>query len=171
MTLSPGWAENLSAETIRNTVKLGDGHTLFEPSAYLEAGLPEEVVDHLKETHVSKRTSSYRAIEAIAEGIKGLIDESDHGMLAGDIDEEGWAEELVAQLMCKDIHEVSAWCPKGTIFRDGQIVEEMEAVYGLNVIIALANDLGLEYDSKMGRGFQYDAAAKSVFAWLDKREG
>jgi hypothetical protein len=165
MTLSKGWAEKLSNETIEKVVAIGDGHTLFEPDAYIEAGLPEDIVSGFTQTHVSQRTLNYEAVEVIAESVKGLINESG-GMRAGDIDEIGWAEEIVSQLMCKDIREVSCWSPKGAIFRNGKIVESMDAVYGLEVICALANDLGVEYDQKMGRGFQYSAAAKAVADWM-----
>ena len=166
MTLEKGWAEKLPEETIRSIISVGDGHTLYEPSAYIEAGMPKEIVDGFTQTHYSERTVNYDALEAITECLAKLWKEQRDAFPQ---DQEFLAEEIISSLMCKDIHEVSAWSPKGSIWKNGQIVESMEAVYGLEVVCALAKDLGVSYEPAMGRGFQYARAAKAVEAWLDKK--
>lgn len=79
---------------------LCDGHSIMAPNAFLDAGLPAAVVDHL--------TRSYK----------------------------------------------SDGSPKGTIFVAGQPVKELCGVYGLDVLRFLAQSLGVEYRSAIGRGFE-----------------
>ena len=55
--------------------------------------------------------------------------------------------------------------PKGTIFKDGQIVEEMHAVYGLDLLWRLATEVGADTKlaaQKMGRGFQAQELTKAL---------
>jgi hypothetical protein len=44
-------------EALKKTVEIinGDGHTIFKPEAFLEAGLPREFVDKFTQTHESDR--------------------------------------------------------------------------------------------------------------------
>jgi len=44
--------------------------------------------------------------------------------------------------------------PKGTIFVNGQPVEELAGVYGLDLLRFIASALNVEYRSAMGRGFE-----------------
>ena len=44
---------SLPGETILAAASRCDGHTIFKPEAFLDAGLPKEVVDHLTHTHGS----------------------------------------------------------------------------------------------------------------------
>jgi len=56
---------------------------------------------------------------------------------------------------------------KSTIFdNNGQVVEECEGIYGLSLLGTICNDLGLEYDSKIGRGFQARCYTESIEKWL-----
>jgi hypothetical protein len=75
-----------------------DGHTIFKPEAFLDCGLPKEIVEYL--------TRSYS----------------------------------------------SDGSPKGTIFVQGQAVEKLSGVYGLELLRFLASALGVEYAPKLGRG-------------------
>lgn len=57
---------------------------------------------------------------------------------------------------------------KSTIFdSNGSIVEECEGIYGLSLLGAICNDLNLEYDSKIGRGFQARCYTESIEKWLN----
>ena len=57
--------------------------------------------------------------------------------------------------------------PKGTIFIEGQPVEELKGVHGLDVLRFLARALGVEYRDAIGRGFEAPnirAALRQPFA-------
>ena len=47
----------LPAETIRQAAGLCDGHSILAPQAYVDAGLPPEVVRHVTTTHRSDNSS------------------------------------------------------------------------------------------------------------------
>lgn len=53
---------------------------------------------------------------------------------------------------------------KSTIFgNDGKAVAELQgSVYGLTVLLAVCNDLGIKVDSYMGRGFQAQACSEAI---------
>jgi hypothetical protein len=54
---------------------------------------------------------------------------------------------------------------KGSIWKDGQLVEEMHAVYGLQLLWRLASEVGADVTSatqKMGRGFQAQELTKAL---------
>lgn len=56
---------------------------------------------------------------------------------------------------------------KSTIFdNNGQVVDECEGIYGLSLLGTICNDLGLDYDSKIGRGFQARCYTESIQNWL-----
>lgn len=90
----------LPKETILAAAYRCDGHTIFKPEAFLDAGLPQAIVDYVTHSHASDGS------------------------------------------------------PKGTIFVDGQPVKELAGVYGLDLLRFLADSLGVQYASAIGRGFQ-----------------
>ncbi len=54
---------------------------------------------------------------------------------------------------------------KGSIWKDGQLVEEMTAVYGLNLLWKLANEIGADTTKAgqmMGRGFQAQRLTEAI---------
>lgn len=56
---------------------------------------------------------------------------------------------------------------KSTIFdNNGNAMDEIEGIYGLSLLGTICNDLGLEYDSKIGRGFQARCYTESIEKWL-----
>ena len=85
-------------ETILAAADRCDGHTIFKPEAFLDAGMPHEVVELQTRRHGSDGS------------------------------------------------------PKGTIFVDGQPVDALTGVYGLDLLRFLASALGVEYRSAFGRG-------------------
>ena len=52
--------------------------------------------------------------------------------------------------------------PKETIFVDGEPVNQCLGVYGLPLIETICDDLGVEYEMKMGRGFQAAACREAI---------
>ena len=81
------------------------------------------------------------------------------------------ADNEIFQAMPKELMDLvtqthkSDGTPKGTIFKDGQTVEEMRAVYGLDLLWRLATEV--EADTKiaarkMGRGFQAQELTKAL---------
>ena len=55
--------------------------------------------------------------------------------------------------------------PKGSIWSDGQLVEDMHAVYGLYLLWKLAKEVGANLDRPhglMGRGFQARALTEAI---------
>jgi len=49
-------------------------------------------------------------------------------------------------------------------------MDSVEGVYGLSLITSIANDLGLEYESKIGRGFQAQVCTTAIKEWLEKND-
>lgn len=86
-------------EVIIQAAILCDGHCIFDPQAFLDAGLPAPVVAHLTRTYTSDPSS-----------------------------------------------------PKGTLFVDGQPVQDLTGVYGLDLLRFLAGALGVDYARAFGRG-------------------
>lgn len=56
---------------------------------------------------------------------------------------------------------------KGSIWNNGKLVERLEGIYGLTLLGAICSDLNLEYESKLGRGFQAQAYTESIRNWLE----
>jgi hypothetical protein len=56
---------------------------------------------------------------------------------------------------------------KGSIWNNGKMVEKLKGVYGLTLLGGICNDLGLDYDSKLGRGFQAQSYTESIRNWLE----
>jgi len=48
-----GLVKQCSPEAILRAASLCDGHTIFVPKAFIDAGLPPEVVEHLTTSHTS----------------------------------------------------------------------------------------------------------------------
>lgn len=60
---------------------------------------------------------------------------------------------------------------KETIFDDqGNALEDVEGVYGLNVIEAINRDLGLPGSDKLGRGFRAQQCREQIIAHLGSLE-
>lgn len=59
---------------------------------------------------------------------------------------------------------------KSTIFdSNGKVLDECEGIYGLSLLGTICNDLGLEYEGKIGRGFQARCYTESIENWLKKK--
>jgi len=92
--------KDASPEVILRAAALCDGHSILDPKGFIDAGVPQPVVEYLTHTHQSDGS------------------------------------------------------PKGTIFTDGQPVEELRGIYGLDALRFFASALGVEYRRAMGRGFE-----------------
>jgi len=101
-----------SPHAVLRAASLCDGHSILAPQAFIDAGLPAELVAHLTTTHRSDGT------------------------------------------------------PKGSIFVDGRVVEELQGVYGLDVLRFMASALELEYRSALGRGFEAANIRQALTAHL-----
>ena len=56
---------------------------------------------------------------------------------------------------------------KSTIFdNNGNAIDECEGIYGLSLLGSICNDLNLEYEDKIGRGFQAQSYTESIQNWL-----
>ena len=55
---------------------------------------------------------------------------------------------------------------KGSIWNDGEMVDKLEGIYGLSLLGAICQDLNLEYEGKIGRGFQAQSYTDSIRTWL-----
>jgi hypothetical protein len=93
----------LDPTVVLKAAGLCDGHSIIDPQAFLDAGLPFDVVRHATTTHRSDGS------------------------------------------------------PKGTLYVQGQPVESLDGVYGLDMLELLAGALGVKYPSCLGRGFQASA--------------
>ena len=92
-----------------------DGHTIFKPEAFLDVGVPQE---------------------------------------------------LVAR--CTNTYESDFSNPKYTISGpDGHPVNHMSGIYGLDALASMVRDFDLEYEPKLGRGFQARMYQKALHKHLD----
>lgn len=99
-------------------ISANDGHTIFKPSAFLEAGVNPAFVERYSQKYESD-TSDY----------------------------------------------------KSTIFgEDGRPIVEVVGVYGLSILGGFVHNLGLTYESKMGRGFQAQSYTRALKDWLTETE-
>lgn len=58
---------------------------------------------------------------------------------------------------------------KSTIYDNtGKAIPSIKGFYGLTVLTAICNDLGLEYEAKIGRGFQAQVCTEAINKWLNK---
>lgn len=58
---------------------------------------------------------------------------------------------------------------KSSIFdNEGKLMDSVEGVYGLSLLTAIAGDLGLNYEGKIGRGFQAREITESIKNWLEE---
>ena len=55
---------------------------------------------------------------------------------------------------------------KGSIWNNGKMVKKLKGVYGLSLLGGICSDLNLQYDHKLGRGFQAQSYTESINNWL-----
>lgn len=55
---------------------------------------------------------------------------------------------------------------KGSIWNEGTMVKELQGIYGLQLLQTICNDLNLEYEGKIGRGFQAQVCTEAINNWL-----
>jgi len=161
--LKKGWAKDLSKETLQAIMKVGDGHTLLKPDGLIEEGIPKHVVEAFAKIHYSEKIPKWDVVKMSAQYLH-------EGLRSFDVDKDV-VEDLVESLFRKLIDEgkeIAGYHPKYSIFVNGEIVDEMEAVYGLDLMRAVISDLGLKFDSKMGRGFQYSSYCKAVQGYIEQ---
>jgi hypothetical protein len=78
---------------------------------------------------------------------------------------KGFSEDIQSRFIKKIKSDKRDY--KSTIFDNkGQVVEEVEGIYGLSLLGTICNDLGLEYEGKIGRGFQARCCTESIEKWL-----
>jgi len=94
-----------------------DGHTIFNPQAFAEVGVPQELIDR-----------------------------------------------------CTNVYESNFADPKYTISGpDGAPVNQMSGIYGLDALESMVRDFKLEYEPKLGRGFQARVYQEALHKHLDTK--
>lgn len=180
---SNDWAAELPKQTLEEFMLIGDGHTLFKPETFIEIGIPENIVADYTHTHHSKKTPKYDAIEKLATSVKELFSKylEEDVWLLGELARElvrsedtsvaeQFSEELLQKMIDNGVDSISAYSPKETIFDErGNIIESMDAVYGLRLGYGMIDSLGLPRPDKLGRGFQWSAICKSIREYIDSR--
>ena len=183
MSIETKWAEDLSRETLRKFIEIGDGHTLFDPETYIEIGIPQDVVDHYTRTHVSPKRPHPDAVEALAHALgdesKKVISEnewSERDLARSLISDDGcfaedFAEQLIVNMIDNNVERVFGYHPKEAMWDgSGNVIESLEAVYGLEITRGLCSSLSLKADGKLGRGSQYDAYCKAIRGYISEKE-
>lgn len=178
-----GWAKELSEQTLLDFMAIGDGHTLFKPQAYIDIGIPEEMVKLYTVTHHSTKTATYAAITSLSEAIEKVLNEYVHNdgwdpreLLSElrDVDDcrmsEQMATDVLGEMISDGVETISGYHPKSTIFdNEGNVIESMDAVYGLDITAGVVASLGLKAEGKIGRGFQYMSYCKAIQEYLDNK--
>jgi len=172
--LEPDWIDQIPRETLLKLVDIGSGHSIVPSDVYLDAGMPQKIVDHFTVIHKSKRVPTEKLIDLV----RGTIDQVLTAFQIEKIDTqdnlEFYMEELtdeitnsIAEHGFKDILEMVNYDHKETIFTNGVIVDELKGVYSLDLLEAIVRTLKLPVEDKMGRGFRYTAANKAIKTYLD----
>ena len=102
----------IKKETVLKAIEIADGHSIFPPKMFLDAGLPGNFVKRYTKSHRSD-FSNYKEI----------------------------------------------------IMVNGEAVESLEGVYGLELLKGLADALDVEYEDKLGRGSQADAIKEAIIEY------
>lgn len=80
---------------------------------------------------------------------------------------ENFPQEIISRFV--RVHKSNKKDYKSSIFDgNGKLIESLEGIYGLSLLTAIAQDLGLEYEGKIGRGFQAQEITKAIKAWLEQ---
>jgi len=78
---------------------------------------------------------------------------------------KGFSEGIQSRFIKKQVSNKKDY--KSTIIdKNGKVIEECEGIYGLSLLGTICNDLGLDYESKIGRGFQARCYTESIQNWL-----
>jgi hypothetical protein len=81
----------------------------------------------------------------------------------------GVPQELVDR--CTDVHESDFSNPKYTISGpDGKPVNQMHGIYGLDALASMVRDFNLDYEPKLGRGFQARTYQEALHRHLDEKK-
>lgn len=108
------WTE-IDPKIVLAAADICDGHTIFTPQAFVEAGVPQALIDRCTSTHRSDFSN-----------------------------------------------------PKYTISGpDGNPVEAMAGIYGLDMLASMVHDFKLDYEPKLGRGFQARVYQEALHKHLD----
>ena len=111
------WTE-IPASVVLAAADICDGHTIFDPQAFVDVGVPQELVDR-----------------------------------------------------CTTIHESNPSDYKQTIFGpDGNIVNQMKGIYGLDALASMIRDFKIEAEPKLGRGFQAEVWKEALRKHLTPAE-
>ena len=185
MSYNAAWGKSLGKETLSEFMKIGDGHTLFDPEAYIEIGIPKDIVAHYTKTHTSPKRPHPDAVTSLVKGIHKVfghhtngdaaLDHETNALLKDLLDQEDtyFAEQVAGELIDvlneDNIETLFGYHPKEAMWdNQGQVIESLDAVYGLDITQGLVHSLKLKYDSKMGRGFQYMSYCKAIQEYIDK---
>lgn len=110
------WTD-IPAHIVLAAADICDGHTIFDPQAFLDIGVPQEMVDR-----------------------------------------------------CTTIYESDFSNPKYTISGpNGKPVNQMRGIYGLDALDSMVRDFNLEYEPKLGRGFQARMYQEALHKHLDAK--
>lgn len=108
------WTE-IPASVVLAAADICDGHTIFDPQAFADVGVPQELIDR-----------------------------------------------------CTTIHESNPSNYKETIFGpDGNIVNQMKGIYGLDALASMIRDFKIDAESKLGRGFQAQVWKEALHKHLE----
>jgi len=108
------WTD-IPAHIVLAAADICDGHTIFDPQAFLDVGVPQELIDR-----------------------------------------------------CTNVYESNFADPKYTISGpDGAPVNQMSGIYGLDALESMVRDFKLEYEPKLGRGFQARVYQEALHKHLD----
>jgi hypothetical protein len=78
---------------------------------------------------------------------------------------DGFSDGIKSRFIRKQVSNKKDY--KSTIFdNNGQAMDEIEGIYGLSLLGTICNDLGLDYEGKIGRGFQARCYTDSINNWL-----
>ena len=104
--------------------------------------------------------------EQILQVVKS-IDGDGHAMFKETILEKaGWPPALISQYA--ETMESDFSSPKSTLFDNhGRPTNQIRGVYGLSLLASICREYDIQYEGKMGRGWQareYDRAIRAFFA-------
>tara|TARA_B100001250_G_scaffold378958_1_gene369204 strand:- start:6234 stop:6758 length:525 start_codon:yes stop_codon:yes gene_type:complete len=165
------WAEEIPKDVMTALLSHGEGHTIFGAEELLNLGLHPEIVDKFKTTLKSDKVPKWDTMEEATVWLWKELEEWAGGTTVKfsleDLPLEAFLENMVRHCISEGKEEFVAYSPKGTIFVKGQPVDEMDGIYDLVLVRAIANNLGLSWEPKMGRGFEYRSISSAIKSHLE----
>lgn len=165
------WAEQIPKDVMLALLANGEGHTIFGEEELLDLGLHPEIVNKFKTTLKSEKVPNWDTMEEATGWLWKELEEWAGGTTVKfsleDLPLETFLNQMVRHCIAEGKEEFVSYSAKGTIFVKGKPVDEMDGIYDLVLVRGIAENLGVSWEPKMGRGFEYRSISSAIKSHLE----